>query len=61
MIAGEWVDVDYDRLTGLPEVEVTTDSDRHALLARLPALEPYAALGSRVTVVHAGTVYRFSR
>jgi hypothetical protein len=61
MVAGEWIDADYDRLTGLPEVEVTADSDRRALLARIPALVPYAALGSRVTVVHAGTVYRFSQ
>jgi hypothetical protein len=44
----------------LPVVTVTTDADRQDLLKRVPALAPYAAIADRVTVVHEGTVYRFS-
>ena len=43
----------------LPEVQVAA-KDREALLSRLPALREYARLGERVTVVHDGTVYRFT-
>jgi hypothetical protein len=38
---------------------VSTPEERSALLARIPALVPYAALGERVRVVYEGTVYRF--
>lgn len=56
--AGEWIDASYDRLALLPVVDVRTPEERTALLERLPGLRPYAALGSRVVVVHDGTVYR---
>jgi len=58
LVAGEWIDSAYDRLAGLPVVDVSTAADRSALLDRLPALKPYLDLGNRVTVVHDGTVYR---
>jgi hypothetical protein len=59
LVAGEWIDVAYDPLAALPEVDVRTPADRKALLDRLPALRPFAVLGPRVVVVHEGTVYRF--
>lgn len=59
LVAGDWIDRSYDRLALLPVVDVRTPSDRDALLARVPALEPFAAIGPRVLVVHEGTVYRF--
>lgn len=59
LVFGEWIDADFDGTTLLPEVSVSTPEERSALLARIPALAPYAALGERVLVVHDGTVYRF--
>ena len=56
--AGEWIDASYDRLALLPVVDARTPDERAALLGRVPGLRPYAALGSRVVVVHDGTVYR---
>jgi hypothetical protein len=58
--AGEWIDASYDPQQLLPVVEVATAAEREDLLRRVPALKPYAALGSRVTVVLGGTVYRIS-
>lgn len=57
--AGEWVDAAYDPMALLPVVRVRTADERDALLSRMPALAPYAALGPRVTVAVDGTVYRF--
>ena len=59
--AGEWIDASYDPQQLLPVVEVTTAAEREDLLRRVPALKPYAALGSRVTVVFGGTVYRLAQ
>jgi len=59
LVFGEWVDADLDSAALLPELIVSTPEERSALLARIPALAPYAALGDRVRVVHEGTVYRF--
>jgi putative zinc finger protein len=59
LVFGEWVDADFDSVALLPEIDVSSAEERAALLARLPALAPYAALGERVRVVHDGTVYRF--
>jgi hypothetical protein len=59
LVSGEWIDADFDSAHFLPEVNVSSADERAALLARLPALTPYAALGERVLVVHEGTVYRF--
>jgi Ca-activated chloride channel family protein len=59
LVFGEWIDADFDGSALLPEVSVSTPEERSALLARIPALVPYAALGERVLVVHDGTVYRF--
>lgn len=58
--AGEWVDAAFDAGALLPEMRLTTAFERRALLARVPALRTYAALGDRVTVLHRGTVYRFA-
>jgi hypothetical protein len=60
-VSGEWVDASYDPQQLLPVVEATTVSERADLLIRVPALKPYAALGSRVTVVVGGTVYRMTQ
>jgi hypothetical protein len=60
LVAGEWIDSSYDPAALLPVIEVDTPSARRELLARLPALEPFAALGDRVIVVFQGNVYRFS-
>lgn len=60
LVAGEWVDSEYDPLNLLPIVEVATPDDRAAVFVRAPALREYAAVGSRVLVVHQGTVYRFT-
>ena len=60
LAAGEWIDGDYDPLGGLPVTEVTTTEARAALIRRIPALRPYAALGPRLIVVHDGIVYRFA-
>jgi hypothetical protein len=59
LVAGEWVDSDYDPLSLLP-VETVSASTRASLLDRMPELKPYAALGPNVLVVHRGVVYRFS-
>jgi hypothetical protein len=57
--AGVWIDTAYDPFALLPVVDVRTAADRDALVARLPALQPFLVLGPKLTVVHAGTVYRF--
>ncbi len=57
--AGVWIDAAYDPFALLPSVDVTTADGRDALLARLPGLRPFLALGSKVTVVYDGAVYRF--
>lgn len=56
--AGEWVDATYDPL-GMMPIEPVPSGARAALLARIPDLAPFAALGPRVLVVHQGIVYRF--
>lgn len=57
--AGEWVDTAYDPFGLLETVSVKTAQDRDRVLAAMPAMRPYAALGSRFTVVHDGRVYKF--
>ena len=57
--AGAWIDETYDPFSLLPAVDVRTADERDELLARVPALRPFAALGPTVTVVRGGTVYRF--
>lgn len=57
--AGVWIDMTFDAFALLKTVDVRTASDRDALVARMPALKPYLALGPKVTVVHDGVVYRF--
>jgi hypothetical protein len=57
--AGTWIDTGYDQFALLPVVDVRTAEERDALVAKVPALKPFLELGPRVTVVHAGTVYRF--
>lgn len=59
LVAGEWIDSAYDPTALLPIVDVAPAKARRDLLARIPALAPYAAIGDRVIVVHDGTVYRF--
>jgi anti-sigma factor RsiW len=59
LVVGEWRDSELDPVSELPVVEIRTAEERDALLARLPALTPYAGIGDRVTVVLDGTVYRF--
>ena len=59
LVAGEWVDSAYDSLALLRVEIIQGGAARAAALARVPALAPFAALGSRVTVVHDGVVYRF--
>jgi hypothetical protein len=56
--AGAWIDATYDRFAMLPVVDAAGSLDKEALLARIPALRPFAALGEKVLVVHEGTVYR---
>jgi hypothetical protein len=58
LVAGEWIDRSYDRFALLPLVDAPTPAERDKLLARVPALRPFAALGPRVLAVHEGTVYR---
>jgi hypothetical protein len=58
--AGEWVDVAFQSTSSLPTVRVTGPGERAAIVQRVPALAPYAALGDRVVVVFQGTVYRFA-
>jgi hypothetical protein len=59
LVAGEWTDSTYDPGALLPIVEVASAGARRDLLARTPALAPYAAVADRVVVVHEGSVYRF--
>lgn len=59
LVAGEWIDSAYDPLALLPVQEIAGADARTALLARVPLLAQYAALGSRVTVAHDGIVYQF--
>jgi hypothetical protein len=59
LVAGEWIDSAYDPLALLPVQEVAGPEARVALLARVPLLAQYAALGPRVTVAHDGIVYQF--
>ena len=59
LVAGEWIDSAYDPLAALPVQEITGSEARTALLARLPVLSQYAAIGPRVTVAHDGIVYQF--
>lgn len=59
LVAGEWVDGEYDPAALLPVVDVPSAAARRELLARIPTLAAFAAVGERVTVVHEGTVYRF--
>lgn len=58
-VAGEWIDSGFDPAGGVPIADVQGPDQRSSLLARLPALAPYSALGERVLVVFEGTVYRF--
>ena len=58
LVAGEWVDSTYDPL-GLLPVENVTPSVRDAILAKVPALQPFTDLGPRFIVVVDGVVYRF--
>lgn len=58
--AGAWIDRAYDPVEGLPVVEVHGPGQARDLLARVPALAPYARIGDRVTVVLDGKVYRFT-
>jgi hypothetical protein len=60
MVAGEWIDSAYDPEALLPSVDVASADARRDLLARIPALAPYAAIADRVIVVHEGIVYRFT-
>lgn len=61
LVAGEWVDSAYDPVDLLPVREAAGPDARRALLEQLPALAPYAALGTDVTVVHDAAVYKFRR
>ena len=59
-VGDEWVDVSFEPTAGLPVVGIAGPDERRRILARLPALAPYFALGDRVIVVFEGTVYRLS-
>jgi len=59
LIAGEWVDREFDPSADLPVVRVATPEERREVLSRIPDLGPWASLGSRVVVLYRGTVYRF--
>lgn len=60
MTEGEWVDQSFDPAAAHPVVIVRGREERLDLLARVPALTPYAELGDRVLVMHEGTAYRFA-
>jgi len=60
LVAGEWLDSAYDPVGLLPVERVDEAGARAALLARIPALQPFAALGPRVLVMYDGAVYRFN-
>jgi Ca-activated chloride channel family protein len=56
---GVWTDAEIRAGTRLPETAVTFGSDEYyALLARVPALARYFALGEQVAVVVDGRLYR---
>ena len=59
LVAGEWIDAAYDPLGLLPVEVIDGQEARAAVVTRVPALAPYAALGARVVVVQEGVVYRF--
>lgn len=59
LVAGEWIDAEYDPVALLPVRDIVGPDARIGLLERIPALAQYAALGPRVTVAHDGVVYRF--
>lgn len=59
LVAGEWIDTSYDPLSLLKVETVEGAEARTAIIARIPALKEFAALGPRVTVVLDGIVYRF--
>jgi anti-sigma factor RsiW len=54
LVAGEWIDVEYRLVDGLPVEDVRTREDLDAR----DVLRPFAALGTRFTVVLNGRVYR---
>lgn len=58
LVRGEWIDVSFEPAAGLPVVDVTGPDERRRMLARLPGLAPYLALGDRVVVVFEGRLYR---
>ena len=60
LIAGEWVDRDYDPDSDLETVTVVGADQRRALLSQVPALARFASIGDRVVVVYDGRVYRFA-
>jgi hypothetical protein len=60
LVAGEWVDLEFDSRASLPTMPIRGDDERAALVQRIPALGPYAGLGNRVVVVFDGTVYRLT-
>lgn len=59
LLAGEWIDTEYDAAAARPVVIPTTAEQRSELLARVRGLKAFGALGDRFTVVLNGTVYRF--
>jgi len=59
LVAGEWIDSAYDPIALLPVQEIAGPEARAAVIARIPALAQYVALGSRVIVTHDGIVYQF--
>ena len=61
LVAGEWIDADYDPLNLLPVEDAVGPELTRAAVARIPALEPYLALQPRVLVVHDKVVYRLGR
>lgn len=59
LVAGEWIDAAYDPVDLFTVREIAGADARAALLDRVPALAPYAAIGPTVIVVHDGVVYKF--
>jgi hypothetical protein len=59
LVAGEWIDDAYRPGLSLSLVDIKTPAARTEWLQRVPALQPFAALGNRVSVVVDGVVYRF--
>lgn len=60
LTAGQWVDMTFDSTALLPTTQVQGAAERAALVQRVPALAPFAALGDHVVVVVDGMVYRFA-